>query len=143
CDFCDKGCCKNSSEEAAAPPAKKLAEAVRKSPQELRNEKMAAKLMEKYHKAIADGDLEKARKYGRQALDLDPACFTKPVETKVGKSVPMGDARFLSQYFFTTPCPGPAALNALGVLSKEPVSPSAAKPTHAAIFRVMPAPPVP
>jgi len=40
---------------------------------------MAAKLMEKYHVACQAGDLEKARKLARQALDLDPMCFDKPV----------------------------------------------------------------
>ncbi len=90
---CEQGCkacpkCKPTTgvgeEEASLPvrPLAKAAEAVKKSPVELRAEKMAAKLVEKYHDACAQGETEKARKLARQALDLDPACFDKPQRTE-------------------------------------------------------------
>jgi hypothetical protein len=56
--------------KAEAPPATK-------SPKEQRLEKKAAALVEKYHAACKAGDLEKARKLARQALDLNPTCFDK------------------------------------------------------------------
>lgn len=92
---CEKGCCQNGgcakcggkpakvatfeeeSSIAPAKPAQAAAQAVKKSPVELRAEKMAAKLVQKYHEACANGEPEKARRYGRQALDLDPECFGK------------------------------------------------------------------
>ena len=87
---CEKGCCGNcegkpakvaafAEEASAAPakPAKVIPPAATKSPVELRAEKMAAKLVQKYHEACANGEPEKARRYGRQALDLDPECFGK------------------------------------------------------------------
>jgi hypothetical protein len=85
CDCCQKNCCKGgaASAEASPVPTRHGAEVAKKSPQELRNEKQAAKLVEKYHKAVADGDLEKARKYARQALDLDPACFEKLINAEL------------------------------------------------------------
>src|ERR1700722_18201281 len=49
-----------------------------KSAVEMRAAKKADKLMQKYRDACAAGNPEKARKYARQALDLDPECFTKP-----------------------------------------------------------------
>jgi hypothetical protein len=44
---------------------------------EQRAAKSAAKLVRKYHEACAKGEPEKARKYARQALDFDPACFAE------------------------------------------------------------------
>ena len=76
---------------AAIIPLPKAIEAVKKSPVELRAEKMAAKLVEKYHDACAKGETEKARKLARQALDLDPACFTKPAAAQL-KGMPVGSA---------------------------------------------------
>lgn len=54
---------------APAQPAPKM------SPVEQRAAKMAEKLVEKYYAALEKGEAEKARKYARQALDLDPGCF--------------------------------------------------------------------
>jgi hypothetical protein len=48
-----------------------------KSAVEMRAAKKAEKLMQKYRDACAAGDPEKARKFARQALDLDPECITK------------------------------------------------------------------
>jgi type II/III secretion system protein len=89
-DCCQNGCCSKcggkpakvavfAEEASAAPakPAKVIPPAATKSPVELRAEKMAAKLVQKYHEACANGEPEKARRYGRQALDLDPECFGK------------------------------------------------------------------
>jgi Bacterial type II and III secretion system protein len=79
--ICEKGCCKQGKvmvcEEATVltpAPAPHAAER-KKSPVELRAEKMAAMLVQQYHEACANGDPEQARLYARQALDLDPECF--------------------------------------------------------------------
>jgi hypothetical protein len=67
-----------------------------KSAQEQRLEKKAAALVEKYHAACKGGDLEKARKLARQALDLDPACFDKTVSkaAQSGVSILKGCSHF-------------------------------------------------
>lgn len=91
CPMCRSGkpcgdCCKTgkatSEEESSIPPPKPIPEPMPKSARDLRIEKMAAKLVEKYHKALAAGEEEKARKYARQALDLDPACFGEKASAK-------------------------------------------------------------
>jgi Bacterial type II and III secretion system protein len=81
-ECCEKGCCKQAKtaacdeQTALTPvPAPVAAPAVKKSPVELRAQKMAAVLVQKYHEACANGDPEMAREYGRQAMDLDPECF--------------------------------------------------------------------
>jgi hypothetical protein len=75
CATCKTGKPATSDEEASVPPQKVAAPVVKKSARDLRIEKMAAELVEKYHQALADGDPEKARTLAVQALDLDPACF--------------------------------------------------------------------
>lgn len=102
---CDGGCCKSGccekcgkpgkvavfeeeSTVAPAPPVKAAAQAARKSPVEQRAEKMAAKLVQKYHEACANGEPEKARRYGRQALDLDPECFGKMMIQQTYQKMP-------------------------------------------------------
>lgn len=64
-------------EAAALPPAAAQAQPAKPnlSPVELRSAKAAAKLVEKYYAALEHHEPEKARKYARQALDLDPCCF--------------------------------------------------------------------
>ncbi len=98
---CEKGCCgkpsakpakvavfEEESSVAPVPPAKVVGQAVRKSAVEQRAEKMAAKLVQKYHEACANGEPEKARRYGRQALDLDPECFGKTMIQQTYQKMP-------------------------------------------------------
>jgi hypothetical protein len=104
-DCCDKGCCEKGCCEKCAKPAKivvfeeeestigpvpaaKAATKAVKSAVELRAEKIAAKLVQKYHEACANGEPEMARKYGRQALDLDPECFGKTIFKQTYQPMP-------------------------------------------------------
>ncbi len=48
-----------------------------------RVERVAAQLVAKYHAACAAGDVDAAREYAQMALDLDPACFSKPFATEI------------------------------------------------------------
>lgn len=62
-----------------------------------RVERVASQLVAKYHAACAAGDLDLAREYAQMALDLDPACFSKPFATEVAPTscptlVPAGGA---------------------------------------------------
>jgi hypothetical protein len=65
------------------PPVQKIKSAV-----EMRAAKKAEKLMRKYHEACAAGDPERARKYAREALDLDPECFDNPQATSTHSNPP-------------------------------------------------------
>jgi type II secretory pathway component GspD/PulD (secretin) len=49
-------------------------------------EATAAKLLRKYQKACSAGHLDEAEMLARQALALDPACFSKPAARAAGKS---------------------------------------------------------
>jgi type II secretory pathway component GspD/PulD (secretin) len=53
--------------------------------------KKVAKLMKQYHQACSAGQLDKARKFARQALALDPACFDKQPMLKEVGSCPCSD----------------------------------------------------
>jgi hypothetical protein len=48
-----------------------------------RIERVAAQLVAKYHAACHAGDHEAAREFAQMALDLDPACFSKPFATQM------------------------------------------------------------
>jgi hypothetical protein len=52
-------------------------------PQPAREDKLE-KLLEKYEKACASGDMAKARKLAEKALKLNPACFSKDRKTRAG-----------------------------------------------------------
>jgi hypothetical protein len=83
-----------------------------KSAVEQRAAKMAEKLVKKYHDACASGETEKARKYARQALDLDPECFAKPqVSIRVAPNPvlpsPCADAHHSITPTWTQPAPLP------------------------------------
>jgi type II secretory pathway component GspD/PulD (secretin) len=75
-DFVPGGNC-GGMEEASAPAARA---ACAKSPVEQRAAKKAESLVQKYHEACSKGDAEGARVIAREALDLDPECFSKPHE---------------------------------------------------------------
>ncbi|MFL5342977.1 MAG: type II secretion system protein GspD [Gemmataceae bacterium] len=124
CDACPKCCeqgcagcpkCKPVAEEEASAPAKTTAK-VTKSPVELRAEKKAAKLVEKYHEACDKGETEKARKIAREALDLDPACFTKPVTAAAPGALIGHAAAALTGSAVGQPMPAPAPMPPAGCM---------------------------
>ena len=47
------------------------------------SQKQVAKLVDKYQQACAEGRLADAQKLAREALAIDPACFSKHAKTKV------------------------------------------------------------
>jgi len=65
--------CKPACEEESSIPIKTAKSAI-----ESRAEKIAAKIVHQYQEACAKGDAEGARLIAREALDLDPECFSKP-----------------------------------------------------------------
>jgi len=79
---CPTGCVKPAgfaAEVVGTPLPAPTAKAPALTPVEQRASKMAERLVEKYAEALAKGDPEKARKYARQALDLDPTVFGREV----------------------------------------------------------------
>jgi hypothetical protein len=74
------------AEEQGEPPttAKKCEDCCEKCPQCCQAK--AADIVEKYHKACAEGHADEATKLAVQALAVDPMCFSKPRTAPVGKS---------------------------------------------------------
>ena len=58
----------DAAEEQEAPPARGVEEQA---------EAELAKLLERYHRACAEGRVAAARKLAEQCLNLDPTCFSR------------------------------------------------------------------
>jgi hypothetical protein len=152
CKCCDKCCDKKpvAVDFALPSPCPRMTAAM--SPQEQRNEKMSMKALEKYHAAVQAGDLEKAREFAMEALDLDPACFHKHMGTSAAvhpRPCPPG-----ATWAPAVPgCPLPAGIIAVqlpdgtvhavpgsGPIPPPPAPPATALPTPALAPGYMPLP---